>query len=192
MATLAPAAAATPNGASSYSAVAKTSHWLVAVLLACQFATAALMPDVEVGTPVNTTLSLHFSFGIAIAVLMAARLAYRLRHPVAVAPGEAPRWERKLARATHLVFYAVLIAGPFLGWASASAHGQEVRLFGILPLPALAPLKAKWGLLAGDVHGLVMWTLLGLVALHAAAALFHHFVRHDNVLRRMLATTAPR
>ena len=185
-------ASATPPATASYSAFAKTLHWLVAVLLACQFATAALMPDVHVGTPVDGTLSLHFSFGIVIAVLMMIRLAHRLRHPVAVAPGEAPRWERQLARASHLLFYAVLIVGPFLGWAAASAHGQQVSLFGVLPLPALAPLKAKWGLLAGDVHGLGMWTLLGLVTLHAAAALFHHFIRHDGVLRRMLPVGPPR
>lgn len=192
MAALAQGSPATPNGTAGYSAFAKTLHWLAAALLVCQFCTAALMPDVHVGTPVDTTLSLHFSFGIVIAVLMAARFAYRLRHPVAVAPGEAPRWEQRLARTLHLVFYAVLIAGPFLGWAAASAHGQQVSLFGVLPLPALAPLKAKWGLLAGDVHGLGMWTLLGLVSLHVAAALFHHVVRHDGVLRRMLPAASRR
>lgn len=192
MSTFAPGSPATLHAAASYSAFAKTLHWLVAALLVSQFVIAALMPDVHVGTPVDTTLSLHFSFGLVIAMLMMVRLVYRLRHPVAVAPGEAPRWEQQLARASHHVFYAVLIAGPFLGWAAASAHGQQVSLFGVLPLPALAPLEAKWGLLAGDVHGLGMWTLLGLVALHGVAALYHHLVRHDGVLRRMLPAASPR
>jgi cytochrome b561 len=81
-------------------------------------------------------------------------------------------------------------SGPLLGWAAASSHSVPVRLFGLFQLPAIAPRKAGWGSLAGDVHSYLMWTLLGLVALHAAAALFHHFVRHDGVLRRMLPAAA--
>jgi cytochrome b561 len=79
----------------------------------------------------------------------------------------------------------VLLVVPFLGWASASAHNLPVTLFG-LPLPALAPPKARWALTAGDVHTYAMWALLALLALHAAAALHHHFVLRDRVLQRML------
>lgn len=170
----------------TYDRTARTLHWLVAALLAAQFIIAALLPDIEMDTPADVVVSAHFSFGIVIAALMVVRLVHRWLHPVAVAPGNAPAWERSVARATHLLFYAVLIVGPFLGWASASAHSIPVRLFGLVLLPALAPRKAAWALQAGDVHGLAMWVLLGLIGLHAAAALYHHFVRHDDVLRRML------
>ncbi len=105
---------------------------------------------------------------------------------MAVAPGDSPDWERTLALAAHRLFYAILLMGPFLGWAAASAHSVPVRLFGVVALPALAPRKAEWGLLAGDIHGYTMWALLVLIGIHAAGALYHHFVRHDNVLRRML------
>ena len=75
---------------------------------------------------------------------------------------------------------------PCLGWAAASAHGVPVKLLGIVTLPPLASRKAQWGFVAGDIHGYAMWTLHCLVGLHPAAALYHHFVRHDDVLRRML------
>ena len=117
---------------------------------------------------------------------MAARLVHRWANPVLVAPGESAGWERALASAIHRLFYAVLLIGPFLGWAAASAHSVPVKLLGIVTLPPLAPRKAQWGFEAGDIHGYAMWTLLCLVGLHAAAALYHHFVRHDDVLRRML------
>ncbi len=52
--------------------------------------------------------------------------------------------------------------------------------------PTRTSRKAPWGLEAGDIHGYAMWTLFALVGLHAAAALYHHFVRDDEVLRRML------
>ena len=178
-------------GAPAYDGTAKTLHWLVVALLAIQFVTAWLLPHIRVDTVPDATISLHFSFGITILVVMAIRLAHRWLHPVAVGPRDAPAWELLLARATHLAFYAVLLVGPFLGWAAASAHSVPVRLFGLLELPAIAPRKAPWGLLAGDIHGYMMWTLLGLVALHASAALYHHFVRHDEVLSRMLPWAKP-
>jgi cytochrome b561 len=99
---------------------------------------------------------------------------------------DSPDWERSAARATHLAFYFILLAGPLLGWASASAHDLRVSVFGLFPLPDLAAPKTRWALLAGDVHAWMMWALLGLIALHALGALLHHFVRQDGVLRRML------
>lgn len=175
-----------------YGRTARRLHWLVVALLAVQFLSAWLLPHIKMDTPVDTVIGLHFSLGLVIAVVMAARLVHRWRNPVAVAPGDSPAWQRLLARATHLAFYVVLIAGPFLGWAAASAHGVAVRLFGLIPLPALAPRRAAWALEAGDIHGVAMWTLLGLVGLHAAAALYHHFVRHDGVLLRMWPRAARR
>jgi cytochrome b561 len=171
--------------ATSYDGLARTLHWLVVALLAGQFVSAWILPHIKLDTPVDNVVAFHFSVGIVIVVVMAVRLVHRLRRPVAVAPGNAPLWERVLARGSHEAFYVILLIAPFLGWASASAHGLPVRLFGLFELPALAERKASWGSLAGDIHGYAMWTLLGLIALHAAAALFHRFVRHDGVLQRM-------
>ena len=172
--------------AATYDAAGRAFHWTVVALVACQFATALLLPHIKLDTPVDTDINLHFNLGLTIVVVMAARLVHRLAHPVQVAPGTGAQWERSMANALHRLFYAILIIGPFLGWASASAHGLPVRLLGIVTLPALAPRKAHWGSVAGDVHGYLMWTLLVLVGLHAAAALYHHLVRRDDVLRRML------
>jgi cytochrome b561 len=171
--------------APTYDAASKAFHWTVVALVACQFVTALLLPDIELDTPLDTTINLHFNFGLVILFVMAARLVYRWMRPVSVAPGDSPGWERTLALATHRLFYAILLVGPFLGWAAASAHSVPVRLFGVVTLPALASRKAEWGLLAGDIHGYAMWTLLALIGVHAGAALYHHFVCRDSVLRRI-------
>jgi cytochrome b561 len=176
--------AVVPRG---YGPIAKLLHWLVALLLAAQFVVSWFMPHIGGKTQPGTLVNLHFSFGVTILVLMAARLAYRLAHPVALfTPPGSPAWEPRVARGGHILFYFILLIGPFLGWASASAHNLPVNVFGLFALPAIAQPKAHWASVAGDVHTYAMWTLLGLVVLHAAAALYHHFVRHDTVLRRML------
>ncbi|MDQ2779654.1 MAG: cytochrome b [Pseudomonadota bacterium] len=170
----------------TYDSAGRAFHWIVVGLLACQFTTAWLLPDIHMDTPLSTTINLHFNFGLTIMVVMAARLVYRWRHPVRSSPDDPSALRRGLALATHWLFYAILIIGPFLGWAAASAHSVPVRLLGLISLPALAARKAPWALLAGDIHGWTMWTLLALIGVHAGAALYHHFVRHDGVLRRML------
>lgn len=173
-----------------YRPAAKLLHWLVAVLLAAQFVVTWLMPDIEPHMAVSPVIMLHFTLGLLVVVLMLVRLVARLQSPPPPPEPGTPGWERVLALGTHRLFYLVLIAVPFLGWIAASAHGLPVQFLGVLPLPALAPDGAEWGHQLGDVHGLVMWTMFGLVALHAAAALFHALIRRDGTLRRMLPDRA--
>ncbi len=175
----------TAADARAYSGAAKGLHWLIVLLLAIQFTTAFLLPHIGRNTPPSTVISLHFSFGVLILAVMAVRFVHRLMYPVPLEAKDAPAWERLLAKTAHRLFYLILLVGPFLGWASASAHRLPVSLFGI-PLPPLAQPGAGWAHSAGDIHGTAMWVLLWLVGLHAAAALYHHFVRHDGTLRRML------
>jgi cytochrome b561 len=169
-----------------YTPAAKALHWVIVVLVLSQFVVSALMPDIGPRAEPGTLVNLHFSLGLTILGVMALRLVNRLLHPVPLEAAEAPAWERHVAKATHWIFYAVLLVGPFLGWASASSHRLPVTFFGLFTLPALAAPRTRWANTAGDIHTLAMWTLFAIIALHAAAALYHHFVRHDGVLRRML------
>lgn len=173
-----------------YSPAAKTLHWLTVVLVVIQFVTAFLLPDIGPHTPASTVISLHFSFGVTILAVTVIRFVHRLLHPVPLEASAAPAWERFLAKTVHRLIYLILLVSPVLGWASASAHNLAVRPFGLFELPAIAAPKAHWALVAGDVHMLAMWTLLGLIGLHVAGALFHHFVRRDDTLERMLPSSS--
>ena len=172
--------------ATAYSATAKALHWLVAALLAAQYVTAWLLPHIGRHTPPSAVIDLHFSLGVVILLVMLVRLAYRLLHPVALEAGDAAPWERLLARTTHWLIYLILIVSPVLGWLSASAHRLPVSVFGLVTLPDLVAPGTGWAHEAGDIHGTAMWALLWLLGLHAAAALYHHLVRRDGTLRRML------
>ena len=174
------------GSAQTYSASAKRLHWLIVILVAIQFLTAYLLPHIGRDTRTSTVINLHFSFGVLILAVMATRFVHRLRYPVPLEANDALPVERFLAKSAHRLFYLVLLVGPFLGWASASAHKLPVTLFGIVPLPALAQPGAGWANQAGDVHSTAMWALFWLIGIHAAAALYNHFIRHDGTLRRML------
>ena len=182
------AAVGVPVGA--YTPTAKVLHWTIVALVLCQFVISILMPEIGRNTVPGTLINLHFSFGVVILVVMATRFVHRLLHPVPLLMEGSPAWERWTAQATHLAFYTILLVGPFLGWASASAHRLPVTVFGLFTLPSLAEPKARWALTAGDIHTYAMWTLLGLIALHLLGALYHYFIRHDGVLQRMLPSKA--
>ncbi len=172
--------------AHQYSAAAKSLHWLIALAVVSQFIVAVLMPEINRRTQPGPLIDLHFSLGVLVLALMAIRFVNRLVDPVRPEERDAPEWERTAARTLHLGFYFILLVSPLLGWASASAHRLPVSVFGLFTLPALAAPRARWALLAGDVHSVTMWVLLAMVVLHAAAALYHHYIRRDAVLRRML------
>ena len=169
-----------------YDPVAKSLHWLVFGLVFVQFVIAWTMPAIRRGVIPGRLINLHLSFGVLIMAMVVIRLLWRRAHPVAVGAESFPPWERRLARGIHLLLYSLLLVLPILGWAAASARDWTVRVFDLVTLPHLLPPEAKVGFLAGDVHVVLSYILLGLIGLHVAAGLYHYFARHDRVLQRML------
>jgi cytochrome b561 len=142
------------------------------------------MPDIHRGTEPVGLISWHLGLGTAIIATMIVRIVWRFvrQEPDVV---ETTPLMRQVAWLTHVLLYVLLVAEPLLGWANASSRGWTVSLFGVIPLPALAATGSTLGHTMGDVHQVVAWALLGLVGLHVAAAVFHHFILRDGVLRRM-------
>ena len=178
--------------APGYGAVAKILHWLIFLLLAVQYAIGSIMPHIGRKTLNEGWVNWHFSVGAAILFVIVVRLIWRLLHPVPHLPALAP-WERKLAGFTHWALYALVLIMTLLGWAATNSRGWEVKLFGLVTLPQLAPNGSEWGHEAGDIHNILVYVLLGFILLHVGAALYHRFVKHDEVAARMLfASNAPR
>ena len=173
------------NARSGYGTVAKLFHWLIFLLLATQYAVGSIMPHIGRNTLNEGWVNWHLSIGAAILFVIVLRLVWRLIHPVSLS-SDLPPLERTAARVTHLTLYALVLVMTLLGWAAANSRGWDVILFGAVPLPALAPKGSAWGHEAGDIHNIVVYVLLGFIVLHVTAALYHYFVRRDQVMQRML------
>ncbi|MGH7001415.1 MAG: cytochrome b [Stellaceae bacterium] len=169
----------------AYSPVAKSLHWLVVALIAAQLALGWLMPGARRTTPPDVLNNWHMSIGIVILTAIVIRALWRT-FAGAPAPEPGPRWQIAAAEAAHLLLYVLVFALLLSGWANAVAHNWTITLFWTVPLPAVLPASAGWVHTVGDLHSTIVWVLLGLVGLHVAAALGHHFILGDNVLRRML------
>ena len=173
-------------GGGQYNSVAQGFHWLVVAMLATQYSVALWLSHVLPKSAEDDLIAWHFSLGSSIAVVMALRLAWRLTHPPPPAPRDLPGGLRLLSRATHWVFYGMFIVLPFLGWAAASADGARVKVAGLIPLPLLVPKGDPLGKAMQTAHPAIAITLLAVIALHIAGALYHALVKHDGVLGRML------
>ena len=176
-----------PSGA--YGLTARIFHWLIVLLLAAQYAIGAIMPHIGRGTLDEGWVHWHLAVGATILLVIVLRFGWRLFHPV-TPPAALPAWELALSRFAHLMLYLLIFAMAVLGWAAANARGWDVRLPGLATLPALADKGSRWGHEAGDIHNVLVYVLLGFIALHVAGALYHALVRRDDVLQRMLP--APR
>jgi cytochrome b561 len=168
-----------------YGVTAKIFHWLIFLLLAAQYAVGSIMPHIGRKTLNEGWVNWHLSIGAVILLVIVLRLAWRLLVPVPLPTTLAP-WEYHLSRFTHLMLYLLVLAMTVLGWAAANARGWDVKLLGIVTLPALAPNGSRWGHEAGDIHNILVYVLLGFIVLHVAGALYHYFIRRDEVLQRML------
>lgn len=169
-----------------YSTVSLILHWLIAALVVAQIALISAHDATE-GPLSREFVNIHKSVGLGILVLTLGRIGWRIANPAIPLPAETPRWQKLVARGTHVLFYAFLIGMPLVGWAASSAAGREILWFGLFQWPAL-PIgggRETAGQLM-DVHELAAKGLYVLIFLHVAGALKHHFFDRDNVLHRMI------
>lgn len=163
-------------------------HWLSLLLLLCLAGMGLVMVDLPRGDALRSFLySTHKALGVTLLALVCVRLAVRLcsRTPAAL---PAAAWQLRVAQATHVAMYVLLLAIPLSGWGLNSVAGQPLVWFGLFELPALAAKNPDWRKPLDTAHVWLFWTLTALVCVHVLAALHHHWIKRDGTLRRMLPT----
>lgn len=102
-------------------------------------------------------------------------------------PGGLPAWERLVAKTTHYTFYAFMLLVPLSGWITTSAGGRPLNCFFLFDVPKFAVSKGDAIVgISGEAHKILGYLWIASRALHVGAALRHHFILKDDVLRRML------
>ena len=167
-----------------YSGVAIALHWLMALLILCNFCLGLYMADLPLSIQRLKLFNYHKWTGATILAIAALRLLWRLTHrPPPDLP--APRWQIRAAHVTHWALYALFFAVPLAGWAYSSASGFPVVVYGVIPLPDFVPKDKALAEAFKELHEILAWVLFSLVALHVAAAMKHTLVDRDGLLRRM-------
>jgi cytochrome b561 len=177
--------------ATRYTATAIRLHWLIALALIGTFSLGLTMQDLPLSPTKLKLYSWHKWAGVTIFLLVLVRLAWRLGHRPPPLPAGMPAWQRQASGVVHALLYVLMVAIPLSGWLMSSAKGFQTVWFGVLPLPDLVAKDEGLGEALATAHKLLNFSLAGLVLLHVAAALKHHFIDRDDVLRRMSLSGKP-
>jgi cytochrome b561 len=174
------------NAPVRYTGVAIALHWLIALAIFGAFGVGLYMVDLPFSPAKLKIYSWHKWAGVTIFALVVLRCIWRLTHATPALPDSTPAWQRHVANVTHVLLYVLIFIIPISGWLMSSAKGFQTVYFGVLPLPDLLDKNKELGDTLATVHQYLNFTMIAIVLLHAGAALKHHFIDKDDILRRML------
>ena len=182
------------NTPTRYGAVGQTLHWVIVALVITQYVLASLAEQAGAAKAAHPAAALvqfqwlarHKSVGLTIFALAIVRLVWRAFSPPPSLPVTMPHWQVVAAKFSHYTFYVLLFAMPLTGLVMSAAANYPVSYFGWFTLPDLVAPDEGLRDLMEKVHWTLFYILVALASLHVAAALKHHFIDRDDVLRRML------
>lgn len=167
--------------------ISQLLHWTIAVLILLIGVVGLVMGELPRSPRWFWVYTAHKSLGLTVLALVLVRIGWRLYAGAPPPVPGTPRWQARLASAVHVLLYAMVLAMPFSGWLYDSASGlRPLRWFGQVEVPKLVAPDPALADAAHGAHEWLFWLLVLLVLAHAGAALYHHFVRHDATLVRML------
>lgn len=174
------------NAHERYSTLSIALHWIMFVLMAAVYASIELRVIFPKGSdPREAMKTLHFMLGLSVLLLVMLRIYGRAISPVPAVKPALSAAQQFAANAGHLALYALMLSLPILGWLMLSAAGKPIPFFG-LELPALITQNKELAKQLKELHETIGELGYYLVALHALAALYHHHIKKDNTLIRIL------
>jgi len=169
-----------------YGAVTQLFHWLTVLLVATAYILSPGGSEARVyAAAADGARQLHETVGMVLLALVLLRIVWRLFEPT---PDAAPMavWMKLAAKAAHWALYALLLAIPATAIAGAWLEAHPLSLLGIGDMAPMLVENHALGANVADIHTILGNAIIWLAGVHAAAALFHHYVVRDNTLRSML------
>lgn len=174
------------NSQHQYGLISQFLHWSVVLLIFMQFIWAWRIEQLGLGRQRYDLVNQHKSIGITILILVLCRLLWRLFNVTPIYSPPLNARERIISRYVHMLLYSLLLLIPLTGWLMSSAAGFVVSWFGWIDLPSLIAQDDNLKKLFKLIHAILAWTMGAVVLLHITAALYHHFIKRDNTMKRML------
>lgn len=171
----------THSNPTKWSFASRFFHWISAILLLITWTMIFLYDNLDS----NLYIGLHKAFGVSLLFWMIARVINRIftKAPPAVL---MPKWQMLLSQLSHFVLYALLIAMPIAGLMMSLYGGRPVDIFGIFQIPVLVTPDRGLARLFNDWHVDIIWPMIiTFTVLHIGAALYHQFVKKDNLIARI-------
>ena len=173
------------NTATTYGTVAKAFHWLLFLLLTFAIVMGNLLASMPKGAEKLQAAGMHKSFGAILLMLILLRLLWRLLNETPRLPDDTSPSQAIMAKGMHWLLYILMLAQPISGILMSQAGGFPVSFFGLFEFPVFLHKDTELAEFFRAMHGTVWILLVVAVFGHAGAALHHHFIKKDNVLKQM-------
>ena len=175
------------NSSAGYGAIPQMLHWITVALVILAWALGQFDDAFPKGAARTASLMIHISAGLAVIGALVLRLCWRFADPPPPVQHTAlGAWLDRTGRLVHYLLYALLIAVPISGIVLQFARGQPLPLFGLTEIASPWPADRAFTRTVKEVHEVTANALVILAALHATAAMLHHWVLRDRTLVRML------
>lgn len=170
----------------TFGTVAKSFHWIMALLIIALLGVGLYMVRQELSPKLFKLYALHKSVGIVVLTLAFLRVAWRMYSPHPEALPTHKKSERILAGLAHFVLYSSFFIMPLTGWLMSSAKGFTVSVFNTITLPNMIKPNDDLAKLFAEMHELAAYALIAVITLHVLGAIKHHVIDKDETLKRML------
>ena len=175
------------DSSSGYGLVTIILHWVCAPLILFVFGLGVYMRGLDYYSPwYHRGPEIHIALGLLIFLAMSLRLLWRSRSKSPTPIATISKSNLLAANAVKILLYLFVFIICISGYLITTAEGQGAAFFDLFAIPATVELSAHNVDRAGMIHKYLAWTLIAVVLVHAAAALFHHFIKRDKTLVRML------
>jgi len=172
------------NTSSSYGSVAKFFHWVISLLIIFMLVFGYFLGDFPESMQ-DFIYNFHKLIGLLVLALMLCRFVWALFNTKPALPSLTPAWQQSAERIFHFALYLFAFLMPLSGWVGSVADNRPPHLGNFQFNLPIKPSKAL-GHAAFDVHGTTAIILIVLISIHVLAALYHHFIKRDDILLRML------
>lgn len=171
------------NTTETYGWIARALHWGIAILIFYLVYLGLVSGDLE-GEAKSAMRATHKSFALLVLTLMTVRIIWRLMNPRPEDPPGTPGWQRAAALWAHWAIYAAIFFQLIVGLLVAGQ--RPISFFGLFEIGPLLAENREQHEFFEELHETGWIVLAVLVGIHVLAAIYHQFVRKDNVLSRMI------
>ena len=174
------------NSLNRYGIISILLHWLMALLIIVLLAMGLYMTRIPVSLQKLKLYGWHKELGVLVLMLLLLRIIWRLTNIAPLLPESLPAWQKLSAHAMHLVFYGFMVVLPLSGMLITAAAGLPISFFGLFVIPNLIAPDENLRVLFTTLHTWLAYGIIAAICAHVSAALKHHFIDKDDILRRIL------
>lgn len=172
------------NTREAYGFISKLLHWIVAIAIITLISVGYYMSDLPISDQKYQIYSTHKAAGVCVLIFVIIRLVWRIMNIAPEMPKDTPQWQVIAADVNVKFLYFLMLCQPLSGIFMSLYGGHPINIFGLFAIPAFET-KVKLASLAKEFHEAFSVLLIICISLHLLAALYHHIIRKDGLLKRM-------